>query len=136
MEMTVAAEREYAELLSARRPHTIRTRRGYEAAMHEIEQLTVRGDRRSTAVTEYYRVLCVLVADYERRSGADRWPRLEPIEALRELMELKDVTQARVAETLGDRAAASAILSGRRQVSKAQAKRLAKLFNVDAGLFI
>lgn len=134
--MTATAEREYAELLSVRRPHAIRTRRGYDAAMREIEQLTARSKCRSAAETEYYRVLCVLVADYERRLGADRWPRLKPIEALRELMELKDVTQAQVAETLGDRAAASAILSGRRQVSKAQAKKLAELFSVDAGVFI
>jgi HTH-type transcriptional regulator/antitoxin HigA len=136
MEMTAAAEREYAKLLSVRRPHAIRTRRGYEAAMSEIEQLTARSEHRSAAETEYYRVLCILVADYERRFGADRWPRLKPMEALRELMELKDVTQAQVAETLGDRAAASAILSGRRQVSKAQAKKLAELFTVDAGVFI
>lgn len=134
--MTAAAEREYAELLSVRRPHAIRTRRGYEAAMREVEQLTARGERRSAAETEYYRVLCVLVADYERRFGADRWPNLKPIQALRELMELKDVTQGQIAEALGDRAAASAILSGRRQVSKAQAKKLADLFTVDAGVFI
>jgi HTH-type transcriptional regulator/antitoxin HigA len=136
MEMTAAAEREYAELLSMRRPHAIRTRRAYEAAMREIEQLTARARLRSDAETEYYRVLCVLVADYERRLGADRWLKLRPLEALRELMELKDVTQTRVAEALGDRAAASAILSGRRQVSKAQAKKLGGLFGVDAGIFI
>src|SRR5579884_1893194 len=67
---------EYAELLSMRRPHAIRTRRAYEAAMREIEQLTARARLRSAAETEYYRVLCVLVADYERCLGADRWPRL------------------------------------------------------------
>jgi len=104
--------------------------------MRELEQLTARGRLRSAAETEYYRVLCVLVADYERRLGADRWPKLKPMDALRELMELKEVTQTQIAEALGDRAAASAILSGRRQVSKAQAKKLAELFAVDAGIFI
>jgi len=49
-------------------------------------------------------------------------------------MELKGVTQARVAKALGDRAAASSILSGRRHISKAQAKKLGELFNVDAGV--
>lgn len=136
MEMTAAAEREYGRLLSARRPHAISTKRAYDAAMREIEELTIRGEGRSAAETEYYRVLCALVADYERRVGANRWHKLTPVEALRELMALKDVTQAQMAETLGDRAAASSILSGRRQVSKAQAKSLAELFEVDAGLFI
>ena len=66
--------------------------------MREIEQFAIRGERRSAAETEYYRVLCILVADYERRIGADRWPELTPLEALRELMELKGITQAQIAE--------------------------------------
>jgi antitoxin component HigA of HigAB toxin-antitoxin module len=136
LEVTAAAEREYAQLLSLRRPHAIRTKRAYNIAMREVEELTIRGVGRSDAETEYYRVLCALIADYERRVGADRWPKLAPVEALFELMELKDVTQARVAEALGDRAAASSILRGRRQISKAQAKKLAELFKVDAGIFI
>lgn len=96
----------------------------------------MRGERRSPAETEYYRVLCALVADYEHRVGADRWPRLAPVEALRELMALKGVTQSQVAQALGDRAAASNILSERREPSKAQAKKLGELFNIDAGVFI
>jgi HTH-type transcriptional regulator / antitoxin HigA len=104
--------------------------------MREIEELTIRGVNRSAAETECYRVLCALVSDYERRVGADRWHKLAPIEALRELMELEQITQAEVADALGDRAATSSILSGRRQISKTQAKKLGELFRVDAGVFI
>ena len=136
MEMTAAAEREYAELLRVRRPHAIDTKRAYDATMLEIGELTIRGESRSSAETEYYRVLCALAADYERRVGAHRWHELAPVEALRELMELKGITQGQVAEALGDRGAASSILSERREVSKAQAKRLGELFKVDAGVFI
>lgn len=136
MEMTATAEREYAQLLSRRRPQAISTKRAYDAAMSEIEDLTIRGQDRSVAETEYYRVLCALVADYERHFGADRWQKLTPAQALRELMAVKGIAQSRVAEALGDRAAASSILSGRRQVSKTQAKKLGDLFNVDAGIFI
>jgi len=134
--MTAAVEREYAQLLSKRRPHAISTKHAYDAAMHEIEKLTIRGKGRSAAETEYYRVLCALVADYERYVGADRWHKLAPVEALRELMALKGITQAQVASALGDRAAASSILSSRREISKTQAKKLGNLFNVDAGVFI
>jgi HTH-type transcriptional regulator/antitoxin HigA len=88
------------------------------------------------AETEYYRVLCALAADFERRVEADRWHKVDPLEALHELMTLKEITQAQVANALGDRAAASSILSGRRQVSKTQAKKLGNLFHVDAGVFI
>lgn len=104
--------------------------------MREIEKLTIRGEARSTAETEYYRVLCALVADYERFVGADQWTKLDPADAVRELMDLKGVTQAQVANALGSRAAASLILTGRRQISKTQAKQLAELFRVDAGVFI
>jgi hypothetical protein len=44
--------------------------------MREIEELTMRGDCRSAAETEYYHVLCALVAEYEQRAGADRWHKL------------------------------------------------------------
>lgn len=134
--MTATAEKEYGELLSRRRPHAITTKRAYDSAMREIKVFTMRAEMRSAAETEYYRILYVLVEDYERRTGADRWRRLEPLEALRELMELKSVSQGQVAAALGDRAAASSILSGRRQISKTQAKKLADLFHVDAGIFI
>jgi HTH-type transcriptional regulator/antitoxin HigA len=104
--------------------------------MREIEDLAIRGRARTRAETEYYRVLRALVADYERSVGADRWPKLDAVDALRELMQLKNVTQAQVAKTLGDRAAASSILNRRRQISKAQAKKLAELLHVGAGVFI
>jgi HTH-type transcriptional regulator / antitoxin HigA len=136
LEVTATAEKEYGELLSRRRPHAITTKRAYDSAMREIKVFTMRAELRSTAETEYFRVLYVLVEDYERRAGADRWQKLEPLDALRELMELKSISQARVAEALGDRAAASSILSGRRQISKNQARKLAGLFGVDAGIFI
>jgi HTH-type transcriptional regulator / antitoxin HigA len=136
LEVTATAEKEYGELLSRRRPHAITTKRAYDSAMRESKVFTMRAELRSTAETEYFRVLYVLVEDYERRAGADRWQKLEPLDALRELMELKSISQARVAEALGDRAAASSILSGRRQISKNQARKLAGLFGVDAGIFI
>jgi HTH-type transcriptional regulator / antitoxin HigA len=135
--MTAVAEREYVELLSKHPPHAIQARQAYDEVMREIETLAIRGAARSEAETEYYRVLCALVGDYERSLGADQWPKTAPLDALRELMELQGVTQSNIAKVLGgDRAAASSILSGRRQISKAQAKKLAAFFRLDAGVFI
>ena len=137
--MTAVAEREYGQLLKERRPHAIRSKRAYKDAMREVEELTIRDDSLSSAETEYYRLLCALVADYERSVGADRWRskvEMTPLEALRELMEQKGVSQRQVAEALGDRGNTSAILHGRRKISKSQAKVLAELFRVDASLFI
>jgi HTH-type transcriptional regulator / antitoxin HigA len=134
--MTASAERAYAKILSDRRPRTIRSERHYNKVMGEVDELAIRGEACSPAEQEYFRVLCALVSDYERSIGADRWPKLEPVEMLRELMDLMRVSQADVARVVGDRALVSSILSGRRQISKAVAKKLAALFRVDAGFFI
>ncbi|HEV3156521.1 MAG TPA: helix-turn-helix domain-containing protein [Candidatus Baltobacteraceae bacterium] len=108
----------------------------YDEVMREVEALTIRGKARSAAETEYYRILCALIGDYERSVGADHWPKTAPLDALRELMEFQGVTQSEIANALGVRAAASSILSGRRQISKAQARKLAILFRLDACVFI
>jgi len=133
--MTASAEREYVKLIARRRPRAIRSKAAYEKALREIEKLMTVGKSRTRAQTEYYRLLCALVSDYERTVAAS-WPRLSPTEMLRELMDLKSISQARVARALGDRAAASSILTGRRTISKSQARKLAQLLAVDAGLFI
>jgi HTH-type transcriptional regulator/antitoxin HigA len=134
--MTAVSEREYAELLKRRPPHAIRTPQAYEDMMREIEALAIRGDANSEAESEYFLVLSALAAHYEHEAGFDAMPTLEPRVALRELMELKGITQADVARSLGDRAAASSILRGRRKISKAQAKVLGELFNVSPAIFI
>lgn len=134
--MIAAAEKEYAELLRKRRPHAIRDEKSYQDTMREIETLGILGEERSDAETEYFRVLVALVSDYERYVQADQWARMEPRDALVELMQLRDVSQADIARVLGDRAAASSILTGRRKISKTQANALALFLHVDAGIFI
>jgi HTH-type transcriptional regulator/antitoxin HigA len=108
----------------------------YTKMMRELEDLMILGAKRTTAETIYFRMIGVLVADYERSIGATTWAKLAPHAMLRELMELKGISQSQISQKLGDRAAASSILSGRRKISKLQAKKLAELFSVDAGAFI
>ena len=134
--MTAVADREYGELLRKGRPRAIRTRADHAKLTKEIENLAILGRTRTQAQTEYYRVVQALVENYERSIQVDTWPKLEPIAALHELMALKNVTQSDVASALGNRSAASLILNGHRAISKAQAKKLAVLFGVDASMFI
>jgi HTH-type transcriptional regulator/antitoxin HigA len=51
-------------------------------------------------------------------------------------MEQRGLRQAALVEAVGSRAQVSGLVSGRRGVSKAQAKRLAEFFYVPADLFI
>jgi HTH-type transcriptional regulator / antitoxin HigA len=134
--MSASASVAYARLLSDRRPRAIHGRRDYKAAMREIHELMILQDRRSRAETEYFELLLALIMEYEHRIGADIWPKVPPVDALRELMDFMSISQTQVASALGSRSAASHILSGRRQISKTQAKKLGALFRVDAGIFI
>jgi HTH-type transcriptional regulator/antitoxin HigA len=133
--MTAVAEREYVELLTKERPHVIRTERDYDRAMAAASRLARLGESRTAAQNEYYELLATLIEAFER-ANIPPLPKLAPLDFLKEAMRLRDVTQSQIAEVLGERQSASAILNGRRQISKAQAKRLAAFFKVDAGLFI
>ncbi len=133
--MNAMAEREYVRIIVENVPRVIRTKKDYQRAIVEVTRLARLGDSRSVAQTEYYDLLSTLIVAYEREHVSPL-PQLPPREFLKEAMDLRGITQKEISDALGDRAAASAILSGKRQISKAQAKRLAALFRVDAGLFI
>ena len=55
---------------------------------------------------------------------------------MRHLLEENNLQQEDLVEILGSRGVISEIINGERKINKAQAKALAKFFNVDVGLFI
>jgi HTH-type transcriptional regulator / antitoxin HigA len=59
-----------------------------------------------------------------------------PLEVLQHLMEEGDVKQSQLREVFGSKGIASEVINGKRGISKAQAKALAKYFHVPADLFI
>ena len=61
---------------------------------------------------------------------------LTPVEALRALMEANGMSQADVGRVIGSESAVSMFLKGDRGLSKAQIKKLAERFKVEAGLFL
>ena len=121
----------YKRLLGQIMPRPIRTAAENEAAI-ELVQRFDEGTPEQQALGE---LLTVLIEDFEEK----RYPILhgEPRVHLRRLMEERGHTQTAVAKALGSsRGAVSDILSGRRQISKAQAKKLAALFRVPLDLFL
>jgi antitoxin component HigA of HigAB toxin-antitoxin module len=132
--MTGVAQREYAKIVSEWPPRVLRTPEEYEVAIHRAGELIRLDDRRSEAQTEYYELLVTLIKSHDEKHSRPL-PRLDPLDFLVEAMKLTGITQAQVGHAIG-RQAASAILSGARGISKAQAKALAQLFKVDAGSFI
>ena len=79
-------------------------------------------------------VLTLLIEDYEEKYHP--LPRVSPNESLQALMEERGLKHKDIWPVLGNKGAATEVMSGLRSVSKAQAKRLAEFFRVPVELFI
>jgi HTH-type transcriptional regulator / antitoxin HigA len=79
-------------------------------------------------------VLTLLIEDYEEKYYP--LPRVSPTASLNPLMEERGLKHKDIWPVLGNKGAATEVLSGRRSISKEQAKRLAEFFHVPIDLFI
>jgi HTH-type transcriptional regulator/antitoxin HigA len=86
------------------------------------------------AAAEHSRLLTLLIEYYEERRYP--LPQASPGDSLKALMEERGLKHKDVWPVLGNKGATTEILSGRRSISKAQAKRLAEFFRVPVELFI
>ena len=75
-----------------------------------------------------------LIEDYESRTV--EMPVFSPLERLRHLVEIHGLKQADLVDVFGSQPVVSQVLSGRRGISKAHAKRLAERFRISAAAFI
>lgn len=108
----------------------IRTEADYDAALIEIERYFNAEPVRGSADADRFDVLAALIAAYEN----ERWP-IEPprtVDAIRMVMESRGYTQADLAALLGSRSRASEILSGKRKLTMAQARKLHEIWQVPA----
>lgn len=106
-----------------------------EESLAVVESLMQRGDENLTAEEEaLLNLLGHPIEDFERH--AYNLPVGDPVGALRVLMDGRNLKAADLAGVLGSRAKVSEILSGRRTISKEQAKRLGGFFGVSPVAFI
>jgi HTH-type transcriptional regulator/antitoxin HigA len=59
-----------------------------------------------------------------------------PLDALRELMEVRNLRQRDLIPVFGASSVVSNVLNGKRSISKAHARKLAEFFHVPVSLFI
>jgi HTH-type transcriptional regulator / antitoxin HigA len=123
----------YAKLLAKYLPKPIQSERELESATAVLLKLDERQDLspEEEAVAE---ILTVLIEDYETKHYP--MPSVSPHESLQALMDDRGLKHKDVWPVLGNKGAATEILSGRRSISKAQAKRLADYFHVPVDLFL
>ena len=123
----------YAELLAKSLPRPIRTE---SERVRITEKLLALDDRDDLSPEEeaLAEVLMLLIEDYEEKNYP--LPQVSPNDSLNALMEERGLKHGDIWPVLGNKGAATEVLSGRRSISKTQAKRLAEFFRVPIDIFV
>jgi HTH-type transcriptional regulator/antitoxin HigA len=108
----------------------IRNEAEYETALDEIEQYFEAEPERGSAAADRFDLLTLVIEEYERT----RWP-IEPpdaVQAIRFIMDIRDLSQADLGRLLGSRQRASEILSGKRPLTMQMAWKLHTEWGIPA----
>ncbi|MDQ2977063.1 MAG: transcriptional regulator [Acidobacteriota bacterium] len=124
----------YKRLLSQTMPVVIETEEENERMLAIVEKLMEKGEKLSPEEEKILKLFARLIEDFEQRYYHPK--EAEPLEVLQHLMEARGVRQTHLWKLFGSKGVASEVLSGKRGVSKTQARALADFFHVPADLFI
>jgi HTH-type transcriptional regulator / antitoxin HigA len=115
----------------------LRSEHDYDAAVAVLDTLAVRPEGSLDAgEQDYLDTLTLLVEVYDREHyDIDAKPH-DPLAMLKYVMQESGTTQADLGRLLGNRALASLILNGHRQLSKTHIRKLASHFKVSPALFL
>jgi HTH-type transcriptional regulator / antitoxin HigA len=127
--------RKYTRLASRVVLKAIETEEEYDRMVEAITELFDKGaDRLSREERALLGTMSILVQAYDDQRRTMR--RIPPNEMLQYLIEISGVETKELLSVFGTRGRLSEALSGKRSISKLQARKLADLFRVSAGLFI
>jgi len=124
----------FNDLVAMMPPRAIHDDIEYRNVLETIDAVLAR-PKLTKGQTEYVETWAVLVEAYEQvhhSIGDDA----TPIEALRYLLEEAGMNASDLGRLLGTRSLGSAILNGRRELSKTHVRKLAGHFKVEPGLFL
>lgn len=124
----------YGELLARTLPRVIKTEKEHARMVAELEKLDTRGRPLTPEEEDLAELMTLLVRQFEE----SKYPlgHAEPLEALRVLMEDRDLRQRDLIPVFGASSVVSDVLNGKRSISKTHARKLAGYFRVPASLFI
>ncbi len=127
--------RKYARLANRIIVKAIETEEEYDHMVAAVEQLMDKGEGHlSPEEAALLETMAILVRAYDDRHHP--LPSVAPNEMLAYLMETSGRTAKDLLPVLGTRGRVSEVLSGKRSISKEQAKKLASVFKVTVDLFI
>lgn len=128
-------EKRYGRLLAKTLPAIIGTEEENEHTLGQIEVLMDKGEKRSPEESRLLDLLVRLVSDFEATNYD--LGETTPEKALAYLIEQRGLKQADLLPVLGcSKGALSDMLSGRRGITTAAARKLADFFRVSVDLFV
>lgn len=136
MSATLTLDRKkYTRLANRVVVKAIETEAEYDRMVAEVEHLMDKGeDHLSPEEGALLETMAILIQAHDDRHHP--LPPVAPAEMLGYLMETSGRSAKDLLPVLGTRGRVSEVLSGKRAISKEQAKRLAAVFKVTADLFI
>jgi HTH-type transcriptional regulator / antitoxin HigA len=134
MNATLLDEREYRKLLDEALPVAIRTQGEYRRLLGAAAEIMEKSeDEISEEEGRLLELLSILIEEYEGR--AHPLPKAKPHKVLAYLLREKGMKASDLWAVL-PKSRVSEILSGKRSISKAQARQLAELLRVPVDLFV
>jgi HTH-type transcriptional regulator/antitoxin HigA len=124
--------RKYGRLLAKTLPRIIETQVENERMLAEVDKLMSR--ELSPEEGMLLDLMVKLIEDFEDKQYD--FKATTPLEILKHFMDVRRVRPKELWPIIGSRSQTSDILSGRRDISKTVAKRLAEFFDVSPELFI
>ncbi len=126
--------KKYAGLLAEVLPEVIETVSQNRRMNKILDELIDKGEDRTPEETKIAKLLGHLIQDFEQRYYKPK--KHTPREILIYLMEANNLKQADLLNVFGSSGIASEVISGKREISKAHAKALAKRFCTSTDLFL
>jgi HTH-type transcriptional regulator/antitoxin HigA len=127
--------RKYGRLLGKAVPAVIETEEEYKRMLGHLEHLLDKDDASiSPEEGRLLKLLAMLLEEYEDRNIS--LPRFRPDKMLRHLLAEKALRPSDLGPVIGSKSRVSEIMSGKRSISKSQAKKLAAFLHVPVELFI
>ena len=123
----------YRQLLCHALPERIDTEEQYDSICSRLSELM--GRKRTDAETKLFRLLSVLIKDYDERHTMPP-DDSTPAEMLQFLLERSGKTLADLLPIFHQKSHISEALNGKRSIGVEQAKQLGKLFRTKPGLFL
>jgi HTH-type transcriptional regulator/antitoxin HigA len=122
-------------LLGKAAPAVIETEEEYKRMLARFEHLLDKDDASiSPEEGRLLKLLAMLLEEYEDRNIP--LPRFRPDKMLRHLLAEKALRPSDLGPAIGSKSRVSEIMSGKRSISKSQAKKLAAFLHVPVELFI